>query len=298
MQPTLLVLAAGLGSRYGGLKQIEPVGPGGETILDYSVYDALRAGFGRLVFVIRHDIEDAFKRAIGAKFEEKLAVDYVFQELDKLPSGFRVPSGREKPWGTTHAILVAEDVVREPFAVINADDFYGATSYRVLSAHLQGGSADYAMVGFVLRKTLSDFGSVSRGVCRCDAQDYLVSVTEFTHVEREGGGARATDDAGHRVKLTGDEVVSMNLWGFTPGLFGFLRPAFADFLKKHGQEEKTEFYIPAAVNLLVTSGQAQVKVLRTPDAWFGITHKEDKPLVIEGIRRLVAHGDYPERLWG
>lgn len=298
MQPTLLILAAGLGSRYGGLKQIEPVGPAGETILDYSVYDALRAGFGRLVFVIRRDIEDAFKKAIGAKFAKKLAVDYVFQELDKLPGGFRVPPGRTKPWGTSHAILMAEEIIREPFAVINADDFYGAASYRVLSAHLQSRSDDYAMVGFVLRNTLSDFGSVSRGVCRCDAEDYLVSVTELTHVEKEDGGAHATDEAGRKINLTGDEVVSMNLWGFTPGLFALLRPAFVDFLKKHGSDEKSEFYIPSAVNVLVTSGQARVKVLRTPDAWFGITHKEDKPMVVGGIRRLVARGDYPERLWG
>ena len=296
-KPTLLVLAAGMGSRYGGLKQIDPVGPTGETIIDYSIYDAMRAGFGKLVFVIRKDIEQQFREIVGSRFEKRIAVEYAFQELDKLPPGYSLPAGRTKPWGTTHAILMAEDVIKEPFAAINADDFYGQQAYQLLAKHLQAGTTDYAMVGFILRNTLSDFGSVARGVCRVDANNYLTSVVEMMKIERDGGGAKNTDAAGQVTKLSGDEAVSMNFWGFTPALFGQLRTQFDAFLKKSGNELKSECYIPSTVNDLVVAGKAKSKVLRTNDSWFGVTYREDRPQVVESIRKLIAAGAYPEKLW-
>ena len=295
--PALLVLAAGMGSRYGGLKQIDPVGPAGETLLDYSVYDALRAGFGKLVFVIRREIADEFKKAVGRRFEQRTRVEYVFQELDKLPPGFSPPPNRRKPWGTAHAILMAAEVVTEPFAAINADDFYGANSFRLLAEHLGAGGPDYAMVGFILRNTLSEFGSVARGLCRVNKDAYLESVVELTKIEKDGDAARYTDADGQVHPLTGDETVSMNIWGFTPEIFGHLRRQMADFLAKYAHDEKAELYIPTAVNQLVGTGQARVKVQRTTDAWFGFTYHEDRPLVVEGIRKLVAQGKYPEKLW-
>ena len=297
-KPTLLVLAAGMGSRYGGLKQIDPVGPAGETIIDYSIYDAMRAGFGKLVFVIRHDIEQQFREIVGARFEKRIAVEYVFQELDKLPPGHSLPAGRTKPWGTTHAILMAEQVIKEPFAAINADDFYGRNAYTVLAKHLTSGTSDYAMVGFVLKNTLSDNGSVARGVSRTDANHYLTSIVEMMKIERDGDGAKNTDADGKVIHLNGDEAVSMNFWGFTPTLFPQLKAEFEKFLKRAGSEQKSECYIPSTVGDLVTSGQARVKVLRSPDSWFGVTYREDRPQVIESIRKLVAKGDYPESLWG
>jgi UTP-glucose-1-phosphate uridylyltransferase len=296
-KPTLLILAAGMGSRYGGLKQIDPVGPAGETIIDYSIYDALRAGFGKLVFVIRKDIEQQFKEIIGARFEKRVAVEYVFQELDKLPPGFSLPAGRTKPWGTTHAILMAEQAIKEPFAAINADDFYGQQAYKLLANYLTSGSSDYAMVGFILKNTLSDFGSVARGVSRTDAADYLTSVVEMMKIERDGAAAKNTDAEGKITRLTGDEAVSMNFWGFTPALFPQLKTKFTEFLKKSGGELKSECYIPSTVNDLVIAGQAKVKVLRTNDSWFGVTYREDRPMVVESIRKLIARGDYPEKLW-
>jgi hypothetical protein len=297
-KPTLLVLAAGMGSRYGGLKQIDPVGPAGETIIDYSIFDALRAGFGKLVFVIRKDIERPFREIVGTRFEKRIAVEYVFQELDKLPPGFSLPAGRTKPWGTTHAILMAEGVVRENFAAINADDFYGRNAYAVLAQHLTAGSPDYAMVGFVLKNTLSDHGSVARGVSRVDANNYLTHIVELTKIERDGTGAKDTGPDGKITQLTGDEAVSMNFWGFTPALFPQIKIEFEQFLKQAGGEQKSECYIPATVGELVTSGQAKCKVLHSPDSWFGVTYREDRPVVVESIRRLIAKGDYPEKLWG
>jgi dTDP-glucose pyrophosphorylase len=296
-KPTLLILAAGMGSRYGGLKQIDPVGPAGETIIDYSIYDALRAGFGKLVFVIRHDFEKAFKETVGARFEQRVPVEYVYQELDKLPPGFSVPAGRTKPWGTTHAILQAEDAVREPFAAINADDFYGRQAYQVLAQHLTSGTTDYAMVGFILHNTLSEHGTVARGVSRVDGNNYLTSIIEMLKIEPDGKGAKNTGADGTITRLTGEEAVSMNFWGFTPAVFGQLRAQFTAFLKKSRQEEKSECYIPATVGELVTAGQAKVKVLRTNDSWFGVTYREDRPRVVESIRKLIARGDYPEKLW-
>jgi UTP-glucose-1-phosphate uridylyltransferase len=296
-KPTLIILAAGMGSRYGGLKQIDPVGPGGETIIDYSIYDALRAGFGKLVFVIRRDIETPFKKNIGARFGKKISVEYVFQELDSLPPGFSIPPNRTRPWGTGQAILVAADVIREPFAAINADDFYGANSFRALAEFLRSGGADYAMVGFILRNTLSEYGAVARGVCRVSADGFLQSVTEITKIEKDGDGAKYTDAEGITQQLGGNETVSMNMWGFTPTLFGHLRGQFAAFLEKHGREEKSEFYIPAAVNELIAAKCERVKILPTSDSWFGVTYREDRPRVIECIRNLIARGDYPEKLW-
>ena len=296
-KPTLLILAAGMGSRYGGLKQIDPVGPNGETIIDYSIYDALRAGFGKLVFVIRRDIEQQFKEIVGARFERRVPVAYVHQELDLLPPGFSVPAGRTKPWGTTHAILMAENVVKENFAAINADDFYGQNAYKVLAQHLTSGTPDYAMVGFILKNTLSDFGTVARGVSRVDAENYLTHIVEMMKIERDGSGAKNTEADGNITRLTGDEAVSMNFWGFTPAVFPQLRLEFEKFLKQSGGELKSECYIPATVGELVTSGRARCKVLRSPDSWFGVTYREDRPRVVESIRALIASGVYPEKLW-
>jgi NDP-sugar pyrophosphorylase family protein len=295
--PTLLVLAAGLGSRYGGLKQIDPVGPSGETIMDYSIYDSLRAGYGKLVFVIRKDIEQPFRELVGARFEKHIAVEYVFQELDKLPPGFSVPAGRTKPWGTMHAILTAASAINEPFTVINADDFYGAEGYRVLAQHLQAGTMDYAMVGFVLRTTLSDFGAVSRGVCRVSGDGFLQEVVELTNIEPDGVHAKNTDAAGRITRLSGNEIVSMNMWGFTPQILGQLREHFQKFLELNASDVQSESYLPTAVNEFILSGQARVKVLRTHDSWDGITYRKDHARVVESISRLIQSGIYPKRLW-
>ena len=296
-KPTLLVLAAGMGSRYGGLKQMDPVGPAGETMIDYSVFDAMRAGFGKLVFVIRRDIEEAFREIVGSRFDQRIAVEYVFQEMERLPAGYTVPPGRTKPWGTAHAILAAEETIQEPFAAINADDFYGTDSYRTLAQHLQSGSPDYAMVGFVLRNTLSEFGSVARGVCELADDGYLKTVTEITKIEPDGNGAKYTDTKGALQKLTGDELVSMNMWGFHPSLFAHLRREFSDFLAKHGHEEKSECYIPSVVGSLVESGREHCQMLRSNASWFGVTYREDRERVVASIRSLISRGEYPEKLW-
>ena len=295
--PTLLVLAAGMGSRYGGLKQIEPVGPSGEAIIDYSVFDAIRAGFGKLVFVIRKDIEQAFKEFVGSRFEKHIQVEYVYQELDKIPAGFQVPEGRTKPWGTTQAVLMCDGVINEPFAMINADDFYGAESYRVLAEHLTSGSDDYAMVGFVLRNTLSDFGTVARGVCQVSDSGYLTGIAEMTAISRDGNRARNTDSNGKSTSLTGDEPVSMNYWGFTPKIFPQLRGYFTEFLQQNGSDLKKECFIPNTVNDIIVAGQGKVRVLKSNDPWFGVTYREDHSHVVESIQRLVKEGKYPEKLW-
>jgi UTP-glucose-1-phosphate uridylyltransferase len=295
MQPTLLVLAAGMGSRYGGLKQIDPVGPNGETIIDYSIYDAQRAGFGKVIFVIRRDIESQFREVVGARFETRLPVEYAFQELDKLPPGFTVPPGRTKPWGTGHAILMAEPLIHEPFAMINADDFYGADTFRVLAEHLRHtrpDSTDYSMVGFTLRNTLSDHGTVARGVCQVDSAGMLQQIVEMLKIEKTPTGARQGDTL-----LTGDEPVSMNFWGFTPQLFRQLHAELRRFLEAHGREEKSELLIPTVVNSLVSRREATCRVLRTTSSWFGVTYKEDRPIVIESVRQLIQRGEYPAKLW-
>lgn len=286
-----------MGSRYGGLKQIDPVGPHGETIIDYSIYDALRAGFGKLVFVIRKDLEAQFREIVGARFEKRVPVEYVFQELDKLPAGFTVPPGRTKPWGTTQAILMAEAVIREPFAAINADDFYGADSFQVLAQQLQSGSKDYSMVGFVLRNTLSEFGSVARGVCEVDTANYLKNIIELTKIEKDGNGAKSIAADGSISKLSGEEPVSMNMWGFTPAIFPHLRREFTEFLKLQGKAEKSECYIPMTVGDLIRAGHARCRVLRSSASWFGVTYREDRPRVVADIQKLIKQGLYPEKLW-
>jgi UTP-glucose-1-phosphate uridylyltransferase len=297
ISPTLLVLAAGMGSRYGGLKQIDSVGPNGETIVDYSIYDALRAGFAKVVFVIRKDIEQPFRMTVGARFERHVDVEYVFQELDRLPPGFFAPADRIKPWGTLHAVLAAAGTINEPFAVINADDFYGAESYRSLARYLQSDLLNYAMVGFVLRNTLSDFGPVSRGVCQVDGNDFLEGIIELANIVCDGAHAMNIDATGRVTKLSGDEVVSMNMWGFRPHIFEQLREIFQEFLGRSGSDLSSESYLPSAVNELALAGRAHVKVLRTNDLWCGITYREDHPRVVERISQLIRDGFYPKWLW-
>ncbi len=301
MKPTLLVLAAGMGSRYGGLKQFDRAGPSGETIIDYSIFDAVRAGFGKVVFIIRRDIEGAFKNAVGSRYAGRITVDYAFQQLDALPAGFSVPEGREKPWGTGHAVYVAKELINEPFAVINADDFYGRASFQLLADYLRraedGGKADFSMCGFIMRNTLSDNGSVSRGVCKLDSAGNLARVVEHSRIERKGKAAESFTEDGAVVDFTGDEIVSMNMWGFTPSLFDCLEGLFIEFLTEHGREMKSEFFIPRAVDTLVKRGKAAVKVMTSEDKWFGITYREDKPGLVAGIRKLVEQGVYPNRLF-
>jgi len=297
VSPTLLVLAAGLGSRYGGLKQLDPVGPDNETIMDYSIFDARRAGFGKVVFVIRKEIEDAFTQTLGARYKKSVPVEYVYQEVGKLIPGFSVPEGRTKPWGTTHAILMAANAIHEPFAVIIADDFYGAASLRVVAQQLQSGRSDYGMVGFVLRNTLSDFGLVARGVCHVSEDGYLKDIVELKSIEREGAVITNIGVDGQETILNGGEMVSMNMWGFTPQIFGQLHEQFQRFLKRYGEDLEAECYIPSTVNTLIKSGAARVKVLRSGDSWFGVTYREDHPRVVQSVLRLVEDGTYPRRLW-
>jgi hypothetical protein len=293
---TLLVLAAGMGSRYGGLKQLDPMGPSGETLLDYSVYDAIQAGFKKVVFVIRKDFEAEFRERVGARYVGRVDVDYVFQDLTDLPEGFSVPEGREKPWGTAHAIRAARAAVHGPFLAINADDFYGTDSYRLLATHLSSAKAgDFAMAGYKLRRTLSEHGSVSRGICQVNEQDALLSVREFTKLEKRGEGAM--DLNGTPTQFTGEEPVSLNFWGFTPSVFLLLEKNFEVFLAAEGKALKSEFYIPSAVAAMVASGDATVKVLRTDATWFGVTYREDKPGVVERLARFVNDGKYPSPLW-
>ena len=301
MKPTLLVLAAGMGSRYGGLKQLDQVGPSGETIIDYSIFDAIRAGFGKVVFIIRRDIEEAFKTALGSRYEGKIAVDYAFQQLDILPKGFSVPEGREKPWGTGHAVYVAKELINEPFAVINGDDFYGRNGFQLLADYLcqakDGDKADFSMCGFIMRNTLSDNGSVSRGVCELDFAGNLTEVVEHTKLERNAKAAKSFMSNGSVIDFSGDEIVSMNMWGFTPSLFEYMDDMFVDFLKKSGQEMKSEFFIPLVADNLIKQGKATVKVMTSNDEWFGITYKEDKAFVVSSIRKLVEQGIYPDKLF-
>jgi len=297
VSPTLLVLAAGMGSRYGGLKQLDPVGPDGETIMDYSIFDARRAGFGKIVFVIRKSIEEPFREKIGIRYEKRIPVEYVFQEIGKLIPGLTPTEGRTKPWGTTHAILMAGNAIHEPFAVINADDFYGADSFRALAHHLQSGTQDDAMVGFVLRNTLSEFGAVARGVCHVSDDGYLKDITELKLIEREGMHITNIDAEGQETVLNGAELVSMNMWGFTPQIFPHLYEHFQRFLKRYGEDLNAECYIPGTVNSMIQSGEARVKVLRSGDSWFGITYREDQPRVVQSIGRLIDQGSYPRRLW-
>lgn len=299
MKPTLLILAAGVGSRYRGLKQIDPVGPNGEIIIDYSIHDAIRAGFGKLVFVIRHYLEEAFKEKIGSRFEGIVETAYAYQELDACLDGFELPEDREKPWGTGHAILVAQDVIDEPFAVINADDYYGINSFKVMADFLSGKEVSpslYSMVGFVLRNTLSEYGTVARGICECDDRMFMKKVVERIRIEKVGEAARYHDPDESIHELTGDEVVSMNLWGLHQSIFEHLRNQFKDFLAGFGNEKKTEFYISSVIDSLVQNGKAAVKVLPTDDSWFGVTYRQDKEIAGRSIKALIEKGLYPERL--
>lgn len=301
MRPELVVMAAGIGSRFGGLKQLESVGPSGETVMDYSIFDAKRAGIERVVFVIRKELEDAFRAKIGAKYERWMRVDYAFQELDLLPEGFPVPEDRIKPWGTGHAVLAAGQEVKAPFLVINADDFYGAAAFSLLAEWLSRSASGilpaYAMVAFKLANTLSEFGCVARGICEVDDQGFLRGVTEHTGLVPEGKGARETPPEGRAQFFTGQEPVSMNFWGFRPDFFAALAAHFEDFLRAHGSNPKSEFYLPAVVDAMLKSNQATVTVLETPDRWFGVTYREDKAAVEARIQVLVDEGAYPARLW-
>jgi dTDP-glucose pyrophosphorylase len=295
MKPTLVIMAAGIGSRYGGLKQIDPVGPSGEIVLDYSVYDAIQAGFGKVVFIIRPDIEEAFKEVIGHKLDGKIQVEYVFQTLEKIPAGFAVPEGRTKPWGTGQAVLAARPVVHEPFAVINADDFYGRESLRVVADRLKTADvngADFCMAGFYIKNTLSPHGGVARGYCK--VQDgKLRRIVERYNIERKSNGIIRYDGG----KMADTDIVSMNTWGFTPRLFDFLERGFEDFLATKGAELKSEFYLLEVVDGMIQRGEAEVAVLPTNEKWMGVTYAEDKPQVMAGIRALVATGIYPSNLW-
>ncbi len=298
--PTLLVLAAGMGSRYGGIKQMDPVGPEGEFVLDYSVYDAWRAGFANVVLVIRPELESPLREHFGDRLAGRLAVRYVHQRLSDLPPGFTVPSGREKPWGTGHAVWSARNAVRTPFGVINADDFYGRGAYGALARFLrtpQPGGMTYCMVGYRLANTLSDHGSVSRGICTSDEDGMLVEVVERTAIEKTTHGAKCRDETGNWVRLTGDEPASLNLWGFTPGLFPVLEELFAEFLRTRAGEPKAEFYIPTVVDTMIKRGLCRTALLNTDEHWFGMTYKEDRQRVVDNIARLIRDGLYPGRLW-
>jgi len=298
MKPTLVVLAAGLGSRYGGLKQMDGVGPSGETIIDYSIYDAVRAGFGKVVFIIRRDIEADFREAFLKKLSGRIAVDYVFQELTDLPEGFRCPPDRIKPWGTAHAVLSAAPKVHEPFAVINADDFYGRSGFQTMADFLRNaGSTQYSVVGYGLRGTLSEHGSVARGVCEVDASGYLSGIIERTQIETTPAGIFYRHADGRSTVLPEATVVSMNFWGFTPGFFDSARREFEHYLRENIHDPKAEMFIPLVVNALIKSGEATVKVLPTRDQWFGVTYKEDRPRVMAELEKLVAAGEYPRALW-
>ncbi|MCD8172319.1 MAG: nucleotidyltransferase [Alistipes sp.] len=299
-KPTLLVLAAGMGSRYGSLKQMDGVGPCGEAIIDYSVYDAIRAGFGKVVFVIRHSFEKDFREVFSPdRFGGRIDVDFVFQELDYLPEGYTVPEGRVKPWGTNHAVMMGEPVIDGPFAVINADDFYGRSSYQAMGDYLRGVEGrrnEYCMVGFKVKNTLSENGSVSRGVCEVDAEGNLVSMVERTSIERKDGTVYYRD-GDREVAISEDTPVSMNIFGFTPDYFEYSRDYFKTFLDENASNIKSEFFIPTMVNKLINDGTAKMRVLPTDSQWFGVTYKEDRPDVVARIGKLIADGEYPENLW-
>ena len=304
MKPTLVVLAAGMGSRYGGLKQVDPVGPSGEAILDYSVFDAIRGGFGKIVFIIRKDFEAEFKEKVGAKYAGVIPVDYCFQDINDLPSPYVVPEGRVKPWGTAHATRAARNVVKEPFAVINADDFYGRDAMAKLAAFLSSTSTSTStstlhlcMVGYKLSLTLSENGSVARGICDVAADGTLKGVTEMTKLVKAGDVAENREDEANPVKVPLDARVSMNCWGFTPQLFAELEARFVKFLAARGTELKSEWYIPFVVDELIKEGEADCTVLPTDSSWFGVTYREDKPFVMAEIRKLVEAGEYPSTLF-
>jgi nucleotidyltransferase-like protein len=303
-KPALVVMAAGMGSRYGGLKQLDPVGPNGEIILDYSVYDALRAGYERVVFVIKEQIEDAFREKVGRTIEKHCDTAYVFQHLDDVPAGYALPPDRVKPWGTAHAAMSARRVVDVPFAVINADDFYGRTSFQVLGDYLRtaqdvGGMHDFCMVGFRLDNTLTDHGHVARGVCAVDERGHLLGVRERTRIQRFGDSAKYTEDGETWIEIPGETTVSLNMWGFTPSMFTELEARFLSFLEANADNIlRAEYFLPEVVGGLVREGRSTVRVLATDERWFGVTYKADKPMVEQAVRELIRRGVYPENLWG
>lgn len=301
MKPVLVVMAAGMGSRYGGIKQIEPVGPNGEAIIDYSIYDAVRAGFSEVVFIIRKAIEEDFKKYIGSRFADKIKVTYVFQQLEsELPEGFDIPEGREKPWGTGQAVLCARHAVNAPFVVINADDFYGADAFVKTAEYLSkvsSDSTDFAMAGYPILNTLSDYGSVSRGICAVDEKGFLTSIEEHVKISKEEGKVISRQPDADEQILTGEETVSMNFWCLTPVVFDYLDKYFNEFLSEKGSELKSEIYLPIVLGDMTDKGNSSVRVLKTESDWFGVTYKEDKPLVVENISKLIARGDYPSPLW-
>ena len=289
---TLLIMAAGMGSRYGGLKQLDAIGPSGETIIDYSVYDAIKAGFTKVVFIIRKDFEQEFKSKITDKYEGQIQVEFAFQNLNDLPDEFTCPEGREKPWGTGHAILSARNVINEPFIAINGDDFYGRESFKVVADYYRKGANSFSMVAFKLDKTLSSFGGVTRGLCTVN-DEKLNTVIETADLQKTDYGVSSNRD----IELDGSEPVSMNVWGFTPILFKYLEEKFVEFLSENGTEMKSEYLIPSVVNELIQSGQETVHVLRSGATWFGVTYKEDKPYVEGEIEKLVNKGEYPGKLF-
>ena len=302
-QPVLVVMAAGMGSRYGGLKQIDPVGPHGEIIIDYSLFDAMRAGFEKVVFIISRRIEADFREVVGDRVAKRLQVEYVFQELDaRLPAGFAIPAGRQKPWGTAHAILCCREHIDGPFAVINADDYYGSHAFQLLYDRLcrscdRDGKYDFSMVGFRLANTLTEHGSVARGICETDATGRLVNIVERTRVALQGGAPAFTEDGETWTKVPADNLVSMNMWGFTPALFEELEARFPRFLAQDVPQnpEKAEMYIPMEVGALLREGRCTVDVLSSPDRWYGVTYREDKPAVAAAMRELTRQGLYPDR---
>ena len=304
-KPVLVIMAAGMGSRYGGLKQIDPVGNHGQPILDYSIYDARRAGFETVVFVIKHEIEETFKAAIGDRIGKSIHVKYAFQELDDLPEGYAVPEGRVKPWGTCHAILAARELVDGPFAVINADDYYGPEAFQTIYDYLsqnpdQPDCYEFAMVGYLLGNTVTENGHVARGVCVEDDDHFLKTVTERTHIEKDGADARFTEDDGKSWSpLPGDTVVSMNMWGLTRSFIDEAETRFPAFLDKTLVEnpQKGEYFLPSVVSALIEEGKARVKVLKSTDRWYGVTYQADKPVVVAAIAEKTASGLYPDNLW-
>lgn len=300
MKPTLLVLAAGMGSRYGGLKQLDGLGPNGETIMDYSVYDALRAGFGKIVFVIREDFAEDFKKTVLKKYEDEIRCEICFQSLDKVPNWFTPNPERKKPWGTNHAIMMGKEVINEPFAVTNADDFYGKESFEVMADFLNsvvGKQNEYCMAGYRLGNTLSENGSVNRGICKTDKDGFLTDIAETTNIEETGGKIIYKDAGGRDVMLEATVPVSMNMWGFTPEYFDYSDIAFETFLREKGQELKSEIYIPTVVNDLIAAGKVTCKVLDTPSKWFGVTYAQDRPAVVMKLNELIRKGVYPEKLF-
>jgi len=299
MKPTLLVLAAGMGTRYGGNKQLDEVGPSGETIIDYSIYDAIRAGFGKIVFVIRRDIEEQVRERFVKKLKGKIEVDYVFQDISNVPKGVKVAPERQKPWGTSHAVLVARHKINEPFGVINADDYYGVESFRILHDFLVNDKDPncYCIVGYKMANTLSEHGHVNRGVCNVGKEGLLKSIVETIQIEKTADGAKAPDTDGKIQKFTGNEIVSMNLWGFKTSCFSFLEEEFRNFINKFGMELKSELYIPTSLDRFVRNGQISIKILMSNDKWFGVTYREDKPFVVENINNMIARGVYPAKIY-